>query len=160
MTDPIIIAGAGIAGLTAALALQPGAPFASASSSALRSLRKSAPDCSFHRTPPAFFSGWASWNVLEPRAVRPDAVMLRRASDLRALASVPLGDFAEQPVESALSCRPSRGSSERAAGTRSLERVSIELTTGANVRQAALSPDSVSVSVEIGGKKPVSTDAC
>jgi salicylate hydroxylase len=148
--EPVVIAGAGIAGLTAALAF-------AAKGHAVRILERSEKleevGAGLQLSPNAtrILRRLDVLEVLEPRAVRPDAVILRQASDLRELARVPLGDFAERRWKAPYLVAH-RADLQNALMERVLGERSIELTTGANVRKASLSAHSAGVSIEVGGE--------
>jgi salicylate hydroxylase len=150
----IVIAGAGIAGLTAALAfsargfpvrlfeqakqLQPAGSGLQLSPNATRILRR-----------------LGVLDRLLPNAVRPEAVVLKDAKSLRELARVPLGQAAEQrwgaPYLVAHRADLQAALTEEVAG-----RPDIELVTGARVTGIAADPRSVTATVEIDGEtRPV-----
>jgi len=146
----IVIAGAGIAGLTAALAfsargfpvklfeqakqLQPAGSGLQLSPNATRILRR-----------------LGVLSRLLPNAVRPEAVVLKDAKSLRELARVPLGQAAEQrwgaPYLVAHRADLQAALTEEVAG-----RPDIELVTGARVTGIAADPRSVTATVEIDGE--------
>ena len=148
---PVIIAGAGIAGLTAALAFA-GRGFCVRVFERSPKLEEVGAGLQLSPNATRILTQLGVIPLLAPRAVRPEAVVLRRASDLRALASVPLGDFGERRWKAPYLVAH-RADLQSALLARVASERSIQLTTGADVRQAALSPDSVSVSVEIGGQE-------
>jgi salicylate hydroxylase len=148
---PVIIAGAGIAGLTAAIA------FAAKGYSVRvfeRSEKLEEVGAGLQLSPNAtrILRRLGVLELLQPRAVRPEAVILRQASDLSELARVPLGDFAERrwkaPYLVAHRADLQNALLEKISGERS-----IELTTGARVCRASISSGAAGVSVEIGGKE-------
>jgi salicylate hydroxylase len=148
--EPVIIAGAGIAGLTAALAF-------AAKGQPVRILERSEKleevGAGLQLSPNAtrILRRLGVLDLLEPRVVRPEAVMLRQASNLRELAHVPLGDYAERRWKA-----PYLVTHRADLQSALLEKVSsdrlIELTTGANVRRASLFSGETGVSAEIAGE--------
>ena len=135
----IIIAGGGIAGLTAALA------FARArlSGAALRARPTARRD---RRRPPAFAQRHAhpatELGVARRRcasvAVRPDAVVLRDAREPAATGARTARRFRRTALGRALSRRASRRPAKRAARARRASEPEIQLVTGAAVRDFAL----------------------
>jgi salicylate hydroxylase len=146
----IIIAGAGIAGLTTALAL------------ASRGL----PAKIFERSPSIdevgagiqlspnatrILQSLGALPTLLPLASKPDAVVIRDGRSLRQLASVALGSFAEARW-GAPYLTVHRADLQAGLLTQVRERPEIELTTGATVRGATFEPSGITVSIERGGK--------
>jgi salicylate hydroxylase len=94
-SDAVVIAGAGIAGLTAALAFaQSGFPIEIFERST--ELREIGAGLQLSPNATRLLDRLGVLDALRSVAGRPDAVVLRSASSLRELARVPLGDFAEQ----------------------------------------------------------------
>ena len=145
---PIIIAGAGIAGLTAALALA-AKEFRVRIFESSQKLEEVGAGLQLSPNASRVLRRLGVLELLEPRAVRPNAVILRRARDLRELAHVPLGEFAERRWMAPYLVAH-RADLQDALLERVLAEPSIELTTGAKVRPAT-SPIT-GVSVEIGGE--------
>lgn len=146
----ILIAGAGIAGLTAALA------FAARGFSVQvheRAQRLEEVGAGLQLSPNAtrLLDRLGVLPLLMPAAVRPEAVVLKKASTLAELARVPLGDAAETrwgapyivvhraDLQSALLSRISR-------------EADIKLLVGAPIRDFATHADGVTASVDIGGR--------
>ena len=147
---PIVIAGAGIAGLTAALAFaQRGFP--------VRIFEK-APHleeigAGLQLSPNAtrLLERLGVLDHLRPHAVRPQAVVLRSAATLKELARVPLGDHAERRWGA-----PYLVAHRADLQTALLEQVSrmrgIEITTGADVRNSVAADPGVRLTVDCGGR--------
>ncbi len=145
----ILIAGAGIAGLTAALAF-------AAKGFSIRIFEKASKfeeigaglQLSPNATRPLDRLGVL--RLLEPQAVRPEAVVLRKAATLGEIARVPLGESAERRWKA-----PYLVAHRADLQNALLERVSsepgIRVITGSEVRYAASSNAGVSVSVDIPG---------
>jgi len=88
---------------------------------------------------------------LLPAAVRPDAVVLRDAGSLAELSRVPLGEAAERRWKAPYLALH-RADLQQALAARVAAERRIELATGADVRDAAFDAGCVSVSVEGGGR--------
>ncbi len=146
---PILIAGAGVAGLTAALAfarrgfqvriferapeLEPVGAGLQLSPNAARILRR-----------------LGVLDALGPVAVRPGAVVLKDATSLRELARVPLGEAAERRW-GAPYLVAHRADLQKALLTCVGAEPAIELMLGASLQRAAASSDGVNLSIEAGG---------
>ncbi len=146
----IIIAGAGIAGLTAALAFSQRG-FVVRIFERSEKLEEIGAGLQLSPNATRILERLGVMEALDARATRPDAVILRRASDLRELARVPLGDSAESRWKAPYLVAH-RADLQHALLARVSSEPSIELTTGANVR-ATMTEGSVSVSIKAGGKK-------
>jgi salicylate hydroxylase len=145
----VIIAGAGIAGLTAALAFaERGYPvklFEQAS-------RLEAAGAGIQLSPNAT-SILRQLGVLErllPAALRPEAVVLKDAATLRELARVPLGQAAEARWQAPYLVAH-RADLQAALLAQVAERPVIELVTGARVTGIAINPQDVAVTAEADG---------
>ncbi len=146
----IIIAGAGIAGLTAALA------FAVRGYSVRIFERSSSLDdtgAGIQLSPNAtrILDRLGVLHALLPAAVRPSAVILRDASSLAELARVPLGRSGEQRWRAPY-LTVHRADLQSALIAHVAREPAIELVTGAHVRDAVLHPHGVTVSVDTGGR--------
>jgi salicylate hydroxylase len=142
----IVIAGAGIAGLTAALA------FAARGHTVRifeRAPRLEAVGAGIQLSPNAtrILDGLGVLSALLPAAVRPDAVVIRDAKSLAELARVPLGDAAERRWKAPY-LAVHRSDLQSALLARIAREPDIQLATGAEVRDAALHAHGVTVSVE------------
>ena len=146
----IIIAGAGIAGLTAALAFAVrGYPVRIFE----RSSRLDETGAGIQLSPNAtrILDRLGVLHALLPAAVRPSAVILRDASSLAELARVPLGRSGEQRWRAPY-LTLQRADLQSALIAHVAREPAIELVTGAHVRHAALHAQGVTVSVETGGR--------
>ncbi|MGP2492305.1 FAD-dependent monooxygenase [Mesorhizobium sp. PUT5] len=146
---PILIAGAGVAGLTAALAfarqgfqvrifervpeLEPVGAGLQLSPNAARILRR-----------------LGVLDAMGPVAVRPGAVVLKDAASLRELARVPLGEAAERRW-GAPYLVAHRADLQKALLTCVGAEPAIELVLGASLQRAETSSDGVNLSIEAGG---------
>jgi len=146
----IIIAGGGIAGLTAALA------FAAQGFPVRLFERSPAPQeagAGLQLSPNAtrILDRLGVLDRLRPVSIRPEAVVLRRAADLREIARVPLGDAAQERWKSPYLVlhRADLHAALLAAVTRQPD---IEMQNGATVRDVAFHPMGVTVSVDVGGR--------
>lgn len=157
----ILIAGAGIAGLTAALAFAQRGFGVSVYESAeiLEEI-----GAGLQLSPNATHI-LARLNVLDglmPHTVQPEAVVLRRASTLAEIARVPLGKAAEQRWGAPyLVCH--RADLQRALLAAVARQPNIELTTGATVQDFAIDPPRLTIELqktrqEIDGKLIVAAD--
>ena len=149
-TGQIAIAGAGVAGLSAALA------FANSGSPVRifeRSPKLDEIGAGIQLSPNAtrILDRLGVLEALSPMAVRPEEIAIRRADTLRRLASVPLGEGAWRrwgaPYLTAQ--RADLQDALRAVAGDSARR---ELTTGAAVRDAATDGDGVMLSVDSDGR--------
>jgi salicylate hydroxylase len=145
----IIIAGGGIAGLTAALA------FAAQGFPVRLFERSPAPQeagAGLQLSPNAtrILDRLGVLDRLRPVSIRPEAVVLRRASDLREMARVPLGDAALARWKSPYLVlhRADLHAALLAAVARQPD---IEIQNGATVRDVAFHPMGVTASVDIDG---------
>ncbi|MBX3581570.1 MAG: FAD-dependent monooxygenase [Rhizobiaceae bacterium] len=142
----IIIAGAGIAGLTAALAFaMRGYPVTVFE----RAQRLDEVGAGLQLSPNAtgILERLGVLSGLQNAAVRPEAVVLRDAASLAELGRVALGDFAERRWKSPY-LTAHRADLQGALLAHVLREPGIDLTTGATVRDVTLHPLGVTVSVE------------
>jgi salicylate hydroxylase len=146
----IIVAGGGIAGLTAALA------FAAQGFPVRLFERSPAPQeagAGLQLSPNAthILDRLGVLDRLRPVSSRPEAVVLRRAKDLREIARVPLGDAADERWKSPYLVlhRADLHAALLAAVARQPE---IEVQNGATVRDVAFHPMGVTVSVDVAGR--------
>lgn len=148
-SNRILIAGAGIAGLTAALAF---AQRGFAAHVFERSDRLEEIGAGLQVSPNAtrILDQLGVLKSLRARAVRPDAVVMRRASTLAEIARVPLGDYGERRWGAPyLVARRADLQSALLDVARNNPRVTIE--TGATVQDFGLSQGASSLKVERGG---------
>ncbi|MDQ2633886.1 MAG: FAD-dependent monooxygenase [Pseudomonadota bacterium] len=146
----IIIAGAGIAGLTAALAFAVrGYPVRVFE----RAPRLDEVGAGLQLSPNAtrILDRLGVLPGLRHSAVRPDAVVLRDASSLAELGRVQLGAAAEWRWKAPY-LTAHRADLQSALLAHVAREPGIELTTGATVRDVALHPLGVTASIEIGGR--------
>jgi salicylate hydroxylase len=146
----VIVAGGGIAGLTAALA------FAAKGFPVRLFERSPAPQetgAGLQLSPNAtrILDRLGVLDRLRPVSIRPEAVVLRRAADLREIARVPLGDAALERWKSPYLVlhRADLHTALLAAVARQPE---IQVQNGATVRDVAFHPMGVTVSVDAGGR--------
>ncbi|TRC96764.1 FAD-binding protein [Mesorhizobium sp. WSM4303] len=145
----VIIAGAGIAGLTAALAFaERGYPvklFEQAS-------RLEAAGAGIQLSPNAtrILRKLGVLDRLLPAALRPEAVVLKDAATLRELARVPLGQAAEARWQAPYLVAH-RADLQAALLAQVAERTGIELVTGARVSSIAVNAPDVAVTAEADG---------
>lgn len=145
----IIIAGAGIAGLTAAIAL---AARGFSCSIFERSERLEEVGAGLQLSPNAtrLLDRLGVLDLLRPHAVQPEAVLLRKAGTLGQLARVPLGENAERRWSA-----PYLVTHRADLQTALIEKVSrepnIRLTTGAEIRAAVRIETGVQVSIDVKG---------
>jgi salicylate hydroxylase len=142
----VVIAGAGIAGLTAALA------FAGRGYGVRifeQAPRIEAVGAGIQLSPNAtrILRRFGVFDLLAQAAVRPQAVVLKEAATLRELARVPLGEAAERRWRAPY-LAIHRGDLQGALLTRVAGEPGIELTTGAAVRGVVSIPQGVAVSAE------------
>ncbi|TPI14074.1 FAD-binding protein [Mesorhizobium sp. B4-1-3] len=146
----IVIAGAGIAGLTAALAFAdrgfPVRLFEQA-----RQLEAAGAGLQLSPNATRILRRLGVLDRLLPNAVRPQAVVLKDAGSLRELARVPLGEAAERRW-GAPYLVAHRADLQAALMTAVALRPDIEIITGARVTGIAVGPQSVTAAVEIDGK--------
>jgi salicylate hydroxylase len=148
-TRPILVVGAGIAGLATALAL-------SARGFSVRLFEK-APvleevGAGLQLPPNAtrILDRLGVLSQVRAAAVQPQAIVLRRAGSLRELARVPLGDFAVKRW-GAPYLTVHRADLQSALATRVRREPSITLVTGATLRDAAFHARGVTLSIDQGG---------
>jgi salicylate hydroxylase len=145
----ILIAGAGIAGLTAALAF-------AAKGFPVRIFEKAAKfeeiGAGLQLSPNAtrLLDRLGVLQLLGPRAVRPEAVVLRKAATLGEIVRVPLGESAERRWKAPYLVAH-RADLQRALLDRVSSEPGIRVVTGAEVRHAASSEAGITVSVDISG---------
>lgn len=154
MTDTrsrqIVIAGAGVAGLTAALAFAdrgyPVRVFEQAQ-------RLEAAGAGIQLSPNAtrILRQLGVLDKLLPATVRPEAVVLKEAATLRELARVPLGQAAETRWQAPYLVAH-RADLQSALMARVSQIPDIHLTTGARVSSAATGPHGITATAEIDGK--------
>ncbi|RUW68798.1 MULTISPECIES: FAD-dependent monooxygenase [unclassified Mesorhizobium] len=147
----VVIAGAGIAGLTAAIAFaERGHPVQIFE----QAPRLEAAGAGIQLSPNAtrILRQLGVLDRLLPHAVRPEAVVLKDAATLRELARVPLGQAGESrwgaPYLVAHRADVQAALTAQAAGCRD-----IELVTGARVTGLANAPQGVAVTVEADGRR-------
>jgi salicylate hydroxylase len=146
----IVIAGAGIAGLTAALAFaERGFPVKLFEQA--RQLEAAGAGLQLSPNATRILRRLGVLDRLLPNAVRPEAVVLKDAKSLRELARVPLGQAAEQRW-GAPYLVAHRADLQAALTEEVAERSDIELVTGARVTGITAIPRSVTTTVEIDGK--------
>ena len=146
----VIIAGAGIAGLTAALA------FAERGYSVKLFEQAScleAAGAGIQLSPNAtrILGKLGVLERLLPAALRPEAVVLKDAATLRELARVPLGQAAEARWQAPYLVAH-RADLQAALLAQVVERPEIELVTGARVTGVAINPQDVAVTAEADGR--------
>lgn len=146
----IVIAGAGIAGLTAALAFS-ARGFRVKLFEQAKHLQAAGSGLQLSPNATRILRRLGVLDRLSPNAVRPEAVVLKDAKSLRELARVPLGQVAEQrwgaPYLVAHRADLQAALTEEVAG-----RPEIELVTGARVTGIASDPRGVTATVEIDGE--------
>ena len=147
---PVLIAGAGVAGLTAALA------FARRGFQARvfeRAPRLEAVGAGLQLSPNAthILRRLGVLDLLRPRAVQPDAVLLKDAASLRELARVPLGEAAERRW-GAPYLVAHRGDLQQALLDGVAGNPAIELVLDASVRGATAGTGGVELLVERAGQ--------
>ncbi|RVC67723.1 FAD-binding protein, partial [Mesorhizobium sp. M2A.F.Ca.ET.046.02.1.1] len=146
----VVIAGAGIAGLTAALAFaERGLPVKLFEQA--KQLQAAGSGLQLAPNATRILRRLGVLDRLLPNAVRPEAVVLKDAKSLRELARVPLGQAAEKrwgaPYLVAHRADLQAAMAEEMAG-----RSDIELVTGARVTGIAADQRSVTATVEADGK--------
>ncbi|PBB18316.1 FAD-dependent monooxygenase [Mesorhizobium sp. WSM4313] len=146
----IVIAGAGIAGLTAALAFaERGFPVTLFEQA--RQLEAAGAGLQLSPNATRILRRLGVLDRLLPNAIRPQAVVLKDARSLRELARVPLGEAAEKRW-GAPYLVAHRADLQAALMAAVVERPDIALVTGARVAGIAVDPQSVTATVEIDGK--------
>lgn len=146
----IVIAGAGVAGLTAALAFaERGYPVRVFE----QAQRLEAAGAGIQLSPNAtrILRQLGVLDRLLPAAVRPEAVVLKEAATLRELARVPLGQAAETRWQAPYLVAH-RADLQSALTARVAEMPDIRLTIGARVSSVATGPHGITATAEIGGK--------
>ncbi|UDL91371.1 FAD-dependent monooxygenase [Mesorhizobium sp. PAMC28654] len=146
----IVIAGAGIAGLTAAIAFaQRGYPVKLIE----QAQRLEAVGAGIQLSPNAtrILRQFGVLDRLMQAAVRPEAVVLKDAATLRELARVPLGQAAEARWQAPYLVAH-RADLQDALMASAVETAGIEIITGARVTQAAKTGDGVAAAVETGSR--------
>jgi salicylate hydroxylase len=147
----VIIAGAGIAGLTAALAFaERGYPVKLLE----QAPRLEAAGAGIQLSPNAtrILRKLGALDRLLPAALRPEAVVLKDAATLRELARVPLGQAAETRWQAPYLVAH-RADLQAALLAQMAERPEIELVTGAPVSRLAVSAQDVVVTAEADGRE-------
>ncbi|CAN7681388.1 FAD-dependent monooxygenase [Mesorhizobium sp. LjNodule214] len=146
----IVIAGAGIAGLTAALAFAargyPVKLFEQA-----RQLEATGAGIQLSPNATRILRQLGVLDRLSPHAVRPEAVVLKDAATLSELARVPLGQAAESRW-GAPYLVAHRADLQAALTAQVAERPGIDLVTGARVSSVATGPHGIAVTAEADGK--------
>lgn len=148
-SQQIVVSGAGIAGLTAAIAL-------SKLGFDVRVYERSAVldevGAGLQLSPNAtrILDRLGVLDIVRPSAVQPQAVVLRDAKTLRERARVPLGAAAEQRWNAPYLV-VHRADLQNALLRRARESTLIEITLGATVTDAEMRPDGVTASVEQAG---------
>ncbi|BCH25743.1 FAD-dependent monooxygenase [Mesorhizobium sp. L-8-3] len=145
----IIVAGAGIAGLTAALAFAARGCFVEIYERAPR-LEEAGAGLQLSPNATRILASLGVIDALSPLAVRPEAVVLRDARTLREVTRVPLGGGAERRW-GAPYLVAHRADLQGALLARLRSNDNIKLATGAVVSGFASRPDGVTVAVERGG---------
>ncbi|MGX5804987.1 FAD-dependent monooxygenase [Bradyrhizobium sp. Arg314] len=146
----IVIAGAGVAGLTAALAFSargyPVKLFEQA-----KQLEAAGAGLQLSPNATRILRRLGALDHLLPSAIRPEAVVLKDAGSLRELARVPLGEAGESRW-GAPYLVAHRADLQAALMAAAAQRPNIELVTGARLTGIAVDPQSVTVTVETDGK--------
>ncbi|MBZ9819097.1 FAD-dependent monooxygenase [Mesorhizobium sp. CA4] len=146
----IVIAGAGLAGLTAALAFaERGFPVRLFEQA--RQLEAAGAGLQLSPNATRILRRLGVLDRLLPNAIRPQAVVLKDARSLRELARVPLGEAAEKRWGGPYLVAH-RADLQAALMAAVALRPDIELITGARVTGIAIDPQSVTATVEIDGK--------
>lgn len=147
----IVIAGGGIAGLTAALAF---AQRGFAVDIFEQAARMEAVGAGLQLSPNAtrILAGLGVLERLLPSAVLPEAVVLRRASGLRELARVPLGAFAEQRWKAPY-LTAHRADLQEALVAQAGATAGIRLATGARVVAVDAGENGVTARIERDGRQ-------
>ncbi|MGE0282990.1 MAG: FAD-dependent monooxygenase [Rhizobiaceae bacterium] len=147
----ILISGGGIAGLTAALAFaQRG--FTVDVFERAETLQEIGAGLQLSPNATNILGKLGVLDNLASMAVRPDAVVIRRATSLAEVARVPLGDFAEQRW-GAPYLVAHRSDLQQALLATVAANPQIHLTTGVSVRDFALSDDRATLSIEHAGER-------
>lgn len=142
----VVIAGAGIAGLTAALAFaERGYPVTVFEQA--RQLEAAGAGIQLSPNATRILRQLGVLERLLPHAVRPEAVVLKDAAALRELARVPLGQAAESRW-GAPYLAAHRADVQAALTAQVAERPDVELVTGARVTGVATEPQDIAVTAE------------
>lgn len=145
----IIIAGGGIAGLTAALAFA-ARGFPVRLFERAPALHEFGAGLQLSPNATRLLARLGVLDALRPVAVRPEAVVLRRADSLREIARVPLGSDAEARWKAPYLVLH-RADLHGALLAQARRVQDIEITTGATVRDAAFHPMGVTASIDVDG---------
>ncbi|RWF90199.1 MAG: FAD-dependent oxidoreductase, partial [Mesorhizobium sp.] len=142
----VVIAGAGIAGLTAALAF---AEHGQAVTVLEQASQLEAVGAGIQLSPNAtcMLSRLGALDRLRLNAIRPEAVVLKDAATLRELARVPLGQAGEERW-GAPYLVAHRADLQTALTARMAEHPEIQLLTGARVTDVAVQPQNITVTAE------------
>ncbi|MDG4901316.1 MULTISPECIES: FAD-dependent monooxygenase [unclassified Mesorhizobium] len=145
----VVIAGAGIAGLTAALAF---AEHGHAVTVLEQASQLEAVGAGIQLSPNAtrMLSRLGALDRLRLNAIRPEAVVLKDAATLRELARVPLGQAGEERW-GAPYLVAHRADLQTALTARMAEHPEIQLVTGARVTDVAVHPPDIAVAAETDG---------
>ncbi|WP_027037846.1 FAD-dependent monooxygenase [Mesorhizobium ciceri] len=146
----IVIAGAGVAGLTAALAFAERGYLVRVFEQAQR-LEAAGAGIQLSPNATRILRQLGVLDRLLPAAVRPEAVVLKEAATLRELARVPLGQAAETRWQAPYLVAH-RADLQSALTARVAEMPDIHLTTGARIGDVDTGPDGITATAEIGGK--------
>jgi len=146
----VVIAGAGIAGLTAALAFA-GRGYPVTVFEQARQLEAAGAGIQLSPNATRILRQLGVLERLLPHAVRPEAVVLKDAATLRELARVPLGQAAETRW-GAPYLAAHRADVQAALTAQVAERPDVELVTGARVTGVATGPQGVAVAAEADGR--------
>ena len=153
----IIVAGAGIAGLTAALAFA-AKGFSVSVFERARKFEEVGAGLQLSPNASRLLDRLGVLELLRPHAVQPDAVVLRKAATLRELARVPLGERAERRWKAPYLVAH-RADLQAALLERVLRVPAIELAAGVNVTSFAATGSGISVSANgAGGSFTVDAD--
>ncbi|MER8686958.1 FAD-dependent monooxygenase [Mesorhizobium sp. M0895] len=145
----VVIAGAGVAGLTAALAFAERGHRIKLFEQA-QHLEAAGAGIQLSPNATRILRQLGVLDRLLPTAVRPEAVVLKDAATLGELARVPLGQAAETRW-GAPYLVAHRGDLQSALMARTAERPEFELVTGARVGSVASGPNGITATVEIAG---------
>lgn len=146
----VVIAGAGVAGLTAALAFSERGYLVRLFEQAPR-LEAAGAGIQLSPNATRILRQLGVLDRLLPAAVRPEAVVLKDAATLRELARVPLGEAAERRWQAPYLVAH-RADLQEALIARLAEQPDISLVTGARVGGVAAGPHHTTATVEIAGK--------
>lgn len=146
----VVIAGAGVAGLTAALAFAKRGYRVQVFEQAQR-LEAAGAGLQLSPNATRILRQLGVLDRLLPAAVRPEAVVLKDAATLHELARVPLGQAAETRWQAPYLVAH-RADLQSALTARVAEMPDIHLTTGARIGSVAAGPDGITATAEIDGK--------